>query len=112
MAIRPQTRRARHLRRSMTDAEQKLWKSFREIGLPYKVRRQHPIGNYVVDFAIPARRLVIEVDGGQHAMGTEKDALRTKVLNERGYRVIRFWNNEILGNLDGVLQTIGAELEA
>jgi very-short-patch-repair endonuclease len=79
--------------------------------LPYKVRRQHPIGTYVADFAIPARKLVIEIDGGQHAEAAEADAVRTKSLKERGYRVVRFWNNEVLGNLDGVLQTIVEEIE-
>jgi len=64
-----------------------------------------------VDFAIPAHRLVIELDGGQHATATEADARRTRALNERGYRVIRFWNNDVTGNLEGVLQMIVAEID-
>lgn len=111
MAVRPKTIRARKLRRSATDAEQVLWRALREMGLPVKIRRQHPIGRYVADFAIPACKLVIELDGGQHATAIAADAQRTQVLNEHGYRVIRFWNNEVMGNLKGVLQTIAAEID-
>jgi BirA family biotin operon repressor/biotin-[acetyl-CoA-carboxylase] ligase len=81
------------------------------MNLPVRVRRQHPIGRYIADFAIPARKLVIEIDGGQHAVKTRSDALRTRALNAHGYQVIRFWNNEVLGNLDGVLQTIAAAVD-
>jgi len=111
MAERPRTRRARVLRRNASDAERVLWRSLREMDLPVKVRRQHPIGRYIADFAIPARKLVIELDGGQHATMTEADARRTRALNAHGYRVIRFWNNEVLGNLEGVLQVIASEVE-
>lgn len=114
MGIRPRTRRARLLRKQSTEAEQLLWRALQALTKPdgerLKVRRQHPVGDYVVDFAIPARKLVIEIDGGQHAVMPEADADRTKALNARGYRVIRFWNNEVLDNLDGVLLVINAEL--
>ena len=81
------------------------------MSLPFNVRRQHPIGRYVAGFAIPARKLVIELDGGQHATTVEADARRTRDLNEHGYRVMRFWNNDVMGNLEGVLQMIAAELD-
>ena len=61
---------------------------------PVKARRQHPIGRHITDFAIPACKLVIEIDGGQHARAVEADAERTRTLNAHGYRVIRFWNND------------------
>ena len=111
MAVRPKTSRARNLRRNATDAERVLWWALREMNLPVKVRRQHPIGPYVADFAIPARKLIIELDGGQHATATEADARRTQALNDLGYRVIRFWNNDVLGNLEGVLQIIAVEID-
>ena len=110
MAVRSRTHRARQLRKHATDAEQILWRALREVELPGKVRRQHPIGRYVVDFAIPASKLAIEIDGGQHAAAREADALRTQALAEHGYRVIRFWNNEVLDNLEGVLETIVREI--
>ena len=111
MAVRPRTRRARNLRRSATDAEQILWRALREMSLPVNIRRQHPIGRYIADFAIPAHKLVIELDGGQHATAREADARRTQVLKEHGYRVVRFWNNDVTGNLEGVLAMIVAELD-
>ena len=111
MDVRSKTRRARRLRRNATDAEQALWYALRELDFPVKVRRQHPIGPYVVDFAIPAYKLVIEIDGGQHAQAMAADARRTRALNDRGYRVIRFWNSDVLGNMEGVLATIIAEID-
>jgi BirA family biotin operon repressor/biotin-[acetyl-CoA-carboxylase] ligase len=80
------------------------------MNLPVKVRRQHPIGRHIADFAIPALKLVIEIDGGQHATAVKSDRERTRALDAHGYRVIRFWNNDVLGNLEGVMATIAAEI--
>lgn len=93
---------ARRLRRDMTGAERKLWYALRDrrfVGS--KFRRQVEIGPYIVDFLCIAEQVVIEVDGGQHS--EEADAPRTAFLEAQGYRVVRFWNNEVLGNLEGVL---------
>ncbi len=110
MAIRQKTRRARVSRRTASDAEQILWRALRELNLPVKARRQHPIGRYIADFAIPARKLVIELDGGQHAGTVEADTVRTEAMAAHGYHVMRFWNHEVLHNLEGVLQTIVGKL--
>jgi very-short-patch-repair endonuclease len=101
--------RARRLRGNMTDAERKLWYALRAgrfDGVSF--RRQAPIGRYVVDFVAHAHRLIVEVDGGQHALRAAADAERSAWLSSRGYRVLRFWNNDVLTNLDGVLSEIGA----
>src|SRR5690242_14027902 len=105
--------RARSLRRSMTDAERKLWWHLRRLPMETgHFRRQATIGRYFADFACHQHRLVIEVDGGGH--GEERqaaaDAERTAYLNSRGYRVLRFWNNEVLQQIDGVMSAIYAEL--
>ena len=102
---------ARTLRRSATDAETKLWHDLRNRQLGgLKFRRQATIGYHVVDFLCAEKRLVVELDGGQHT--PERDAARTAQLEALGYRVIRFWNNDALGNTDGVLETILREAEA
>jgi len=89
------------LRRNSTDAERKLWNVLRNRQLNgFKFRKQVEIDAYIVDFLCPALRLVIEVDGGQHT--PERDARRTAFLESQGFRVIRFWNNDVLENLDGV----------
>ena len=111
MPLRPRTVIARRLRRDATDAEQLLWRALREGGMPWRFRRQHPIGRYIADLACAARKLVIEVDGGQHSAQTEADSARSAALARQGYRVIRFWNNEVTGNLDGVLRAILLELD-
>ena len=101
-------RRARRLRLNMTDAERAMWRILRE-GFPdWHFRRQVPIRHFIADFASHSARLIIEVDGGHHA--TQVDARRSAILEEEGYRVIRFWNNEVLGNREGVYFAIDAEL--
>lgn len=77
----------------------------------FRFRRQRPIGPYIVDFVCLSARLVIEVDGGQHADDVAWDTARTRWLESQGYRVIRFWNNEVLGNPDGVYEVILRELD-
>lgn len=93
----------------MTDAEHALWAQLRGRRLgDFKFKRQWSLGPYVADFCCWEASLVVEVDGGQH--GEEEDAARTKWLESQGYRVIRFWNNEVLTNLEGVLLAIIAAL--
>lgn len=102
---------ARRLRRDMTDAERALWRLLRSRQLSgFKFRRQQPIRRYILDFVCFSHRLVIEVDGGQHADVTEYDRTRTDFLNREGFRVLRFWNNEVLQNREGVCETILEEL--
>jgi len=97
--------RARRLRRDQTDAEKRLWSHLRDRQLEgRKFRRQVPIGRYVVDFLCTEARLVIELDGGQHTV--ERDAERTRLIESYGYFVIRFWNNDVTTNTEGVLQSI------
>ena len=99
------------LRASATHAEAKLWSRLRNRQLAgCKFVRQQPIGPYIADFACRERDLIIELDGGQHA-GSTRDIERTRVLAEHGYAVIRFWNRDVLTNLDGVLQVIADRLE-
>lgn len=105
------TNNARRLRSNMTDAERRLWRHLRlEQMQGCKFRRQTPIGAYIVDFVSFDAMLVIEVDGGQHADNREADEQRTRYLNQLGYRVIRFWNNQVLQETDAVLETIRREL--
>ncbi len=111
MALRAQTQIARRLRRNATDAERILWWALRDLPTAHRFRRQHPIGPYIADFACPARKLAIELDGGQHALREHKDAARTSEIERHGYRVIRFWNNDVTGNLAGVLEAIRRELD-
>lgn len=97
--------RARRLRRDQTDVEKKLWSHLRDRQLDgWKFRRQVPIDQYVVDFLCVDARLVVELDGGQHA--AERDMQRTRKIEACGYLVIRFWNNDVLTNIDGVLLRI------
>jgi len=96
---------ARRLRRDSTDVEKKLWQRLRNRQLEgYKFRRQWPIGPYVPDFVCFEVRLIIELDGGQHT--AENDAARTAILEKEGWRVLRFWNNEVSENIEGVLETV------
>ena len=102
--------RSRSLRQRMTEAEKHVWWHLRARKLGgFKFVRQERLGNYIVDFLCREQKLVIEIDGGQHA-GNIKDILRTQFLNAEGYRVIRFWNNEVLSNMEGVLQMVLSEL--
>jgi very-short-patch-repair endonuclease len=106
------TQRARRLRRNSTDAERKLWYRLRSRSIPgFKFVRQEPIGPYVVDFICRERRLIVEVDGGQHAE-SKHDLVRDQWLADHRYRVLRFWNNEVMMNIDGVLESIAAALRA
>ncbi len=100
------------LRKTMTDAERKLWRRLRGRQLGVKFRRQHPFQGYVLDFVCLERQLVVEVDGSQHADAAVKDAVRTEVLAGAGFRVVRFWNNEVLAQTDDVVEFIVRELNA
>jgi very-short-patch-repair endonuclease len=104
----------KELRCGQTDAEGKIWANLRAKRLSgIKFRRQQPIGNYIVDFVSFEQKLIIEVDGGQHneAPNIEKDEKRTKYLESKGYRVIRFWDNDVLENIEGVMFKINEIIE-
>ncbi|HTG79518.1 MAG TPA: endonuclease domain-containing protein [Sphingomicrobium sp.] len=101
--------KAKQLRREMTDAERKLWSVLRNSQLGAKFRRQQPIGPYIADLVCQEARLIVEADGGQHADALS-DARRTAFLQSKGYRVLRFWNNDVLQNLEGVAEAILAAL--
>jgi len=104
-------RKARQLRIAMTDAERRLWSALRGRRLKgYKFRRQHPLGSFIVDFACLEHRLVVEADGGQHA-DSDDDRRRTAWLERRRWRIVRFWNNDILANPGGVEEVVLQELE-
>jgi very-short-patch-repair endonuclease len=106
------THRARRLRRDATDAELKLWNSLRSRTIGgCKFVRQEPIGSFIFDFVCRERRLIIEVDGGQHATD-RRDAARDEWLVQHSYRVLRFWNHDVLENIDGVPESIAAALGA
>lgn len=114
MRTRSMTRQARRLRGEMTDAETKLWKALRRRQInDLQFRRQRAVGNYVLDFYCPSILLAIEIDGGQHntAHGQAADVQRTKWLNEHGIVVLRYWNNDVLTNLAGVLEDITRSIE-
>jgi very-short-patch-repair endonuclease len=103
--------RARALRKELTPAERKLWSVLRGNKLNgVSFRRQHAIGNYIVDFVSIKKKLIIELDGSQHLEQTEYDAERTRYLESQGYRVIRFWNSQVEKELDGVVQVLEAML--
>jgi very-short-patch-repair endonuclease len=106
MQGRPQHRRARALRRDATEAERILWDALRSRQARFKFRRQHPIPPFTVDFACVEARLVVEVDGGQH--GGAEDMARDALLTARGWVVRRYWNNEVIEGLEGVLADIVA----
>ncbi len=100
---------ARILRKNMTKQEQKLWNILRNKKFyGFKFKRQVPIGNYIVDFVCELQNLIIEIDGGQHnePCNIKHDIERTEFLNSKGYKIIRFWNNEIEENIEGVCKII------
>ena len=102
---------AKTLRKNVTDAENYMWLFLRNRQIEgVKFRRQETIGSYIVDFVSHERKLIIELDGGQHALSVEKDGKRSKWFNEHGYEVLRFWNNEVLQNKDGVLEAVRQKL--
>jgi len=97
----------------MTEAEAALWRRLRGGQLAgTKFRRQVPIGGFIADFCSRNPKLIVEVDGGQHAEAALRDATRTQVLAAHGYTVLRFWNSDVLTNIDGVLATIAQEVAA
>jgi very-short-patch-repair endonuclease len=104
--------RARTLRQDATDAERRLWLALRDRRLQgYRFRRQYPVGHFIVDFACTRYRLIVEADGGQHAANAA-DRNRTAWLEGEGWRVLRFWNNDVLANTEGVVLAILRELSS
>ena len=95
------------MRKNPTDAERALWRHLRnqQTGR-YRFRRQHPMGSYILDFFCFEKRLVVEIDGGQQSEQVCYDTQRTRWLEDQGYRVLRFWNNEVLQNIEAVCQVI------
>src|SRR3990167_2529405 len=107
----PLTSLAKALRSRQTDAEKQLWMNLRDRQLKLaKFKRQYAVGGYIVDFICIEKKLIIEVDGGQHMEHQRHDATRTAYLNGQGFHVLRFWNNEVLSNLEGVLERMGEYL--
>lgn len=107
--VTPRFARARQLRHDSTDAERVLWNRLRARRLNgLRFRRQFPLGAFITDFCCRERHLIIELDGGQHAepAAAARDNFRSRQFDERGYRVLRFWNNQVLMNIDAVLQAI------
>lgn len=101
------TARSRELRRNPTEAERKLWAAIKARQLAgVRFNQQFPVGQYICDFVSREYRLAIELDGGQHALAAEYDARRTRFLQQQGYTVIRFWNSEVMDNIEGVLTRI------
>jgi len=105
-------RRAKELHRNMTPAEVKLWSRLRAHRMKgVHFRNQHAIGNYIVDFCSPRKKLIIELDGSQHLEQEDYDAERTLFLESKGYRILRFWNNQIMNDIEAVLRAIDYSLE-
>src|SRR5260221_11883803 len=103
--------RARRLRGNPTEVEKRMWRRIRKRQLHgHRFRRQVPLGPYVVDFACIELSLIIEVDGGQHSWLEKQDAMRTDWLEAHGWRVVRFWNNDVIENIHGVLERLVIEL--
>ena len=101
---------AKNLRKNVTDTEKYLWKFLRGNQLEgFKFRRQQPIGKYIIDFVNLERKIIIELDGGQD-LENKEDQLRDRWLEEQGYEVLRFWDNEVFMNIEGVLEFIRKKL--
>jgi very-short-patch-repair endonuclease len=97
---------SRQLRKNMTDAEKALWRHLRFNQLSYKFRRQCPVGSYIVDFVCFEKKLIIELDGGQHMDQVVYDSKRDTWLEQEGFQIIRFWNHEVLSNVESVKERI------
>jgi len=105
--------RARNLRKNPTDAERLLWQKLRFWQMNgCKFRRQQPLGHYIVDFVCLEKRLIIEIDGGQHAENATYDSHRDTWLREQGFVLLRFWNNDVLKNIEGVMSVIIEKLQS
>ncbi len=107
--------RARQLRNNQTDAERKLWRSLRLLkSRGYHFRRQAPIDHFIADFVCFSERLIVEIDGGHHNFPDQQrsDQHREKYLREQGFEVLRFWNNDVLRNTEGVVEAILMELSS
>ena len=104
-------RNAGKLRKEPTPAERKLWSRIRNDQLGVNFRRQHAVGNYIPDFVCIEKKLIVELDGSQHLEQEEYDEERTKYLESNGYRVIRFWNNAVMKEIDGVILAITHAME-
>ncbi len=103
----PKTKhQALRLRKESTPAERKLWSRIRNDQLGVTFRRQHAIGKYIPDFCSPKEKLIIELDGSQHIEQEEYDIERTKDLESKGYKVVRFWNNQVMNDIEGVIRAI------
>ena len=112
MRVMSQVSRARHLRRQSTDAERVLWSRLRDRRMMNcKFRRQFPTGRYIVDFVCRRHNLIIEIDGGHHADQQEYDAVRTEWLRSQGFNVLRYWDNDVLTQMESVLESIGDALK-
>src|SRR5579859_1927815 len=103
---------ARKLRHEGTEAEKRIWHLLRSLQIGTKFRRQQPIEGYIVDFVSFERRLIVEIDGGQHADPSDYEARRTRCLEVNGFRILRFWNNDVMENEEGVYERIMTELRA
>ena len=100
------------LRKEPTPAERKLWSRIRNDQLGVTFRRQHAVGNYIPNFSSPKAKIIIELDGSQHLQQREYDAERTKYLESQGYKVIRFWNNDVIKDIESVIRAILFAMES
>jgi very-short-patch-repair endonuclease len=103
------TNRARELRRNMTEAERRLWRHLRHRQLGFQFRRQAPVGKFITDFVCFEARLIIEIDGGQH-LASDRDRQRDDWLHKHGFTVLRFWNHQVLGETDAVVEVVRQHL--